>query len=254
MGTVALVMRTPGASFQEDLQQVQVDVTRLATFVTEMLSDAMQALVEQDQALADKVILDDEVADEIDLQVEQECMRLLALEQPRASDLRTIATAMKVLADYERIGDYAVDIAKSAKTLADEHYFKALVDIPRMGELTVSMSEAAARSFVDNDLELVQKVIETDNEVERIWYHLLDELIDRMSRDPEIVPQATHLLLVARYLERCADHVVNIAERVAYMTTGHSEDLADSHRPGHERPPSSYDPNEDLPDEKPDPA
>ncbi len=222
-------MRRIRETFEEQIEQVRVDVTRLASFVVEMLSDAMRALVDQDEALADKVILDDDVADDLDLHIEQECMRLLALQQPMAKDLRIIGTAMKVIADLERVGDYAVDIARSAKTLADEPYFKALVDIPRMSDITIGMVRTAAQAFVRADLGLVREVIEQDDEVDRLWYHLLDELVQYMQQDPELILQATHLLLVARYLERIADHVVNVAERVSYMETGRFEDLALSH-------------------------
>ncbi len=229
-------MRRMRETFEEQIEQVQVDVTRLASVVVEMLADAMRALVDQDVALADKVIMDDDIADDLDLYIEQECMRLLALQQPMAKDLRIIGTAMKVIADLERVGDYAVDIARSAKTLADEPYFKALIDIPRMAEITIGMVRTATRAFVRQDLELVREVITQDDEVDRIWYRLLDELVEYMQRDPELILQATHLLLVARYLERIADHVVNVAERVSYMETGRFEDLALSHTPGYHRP------------------
>jgi len=229
-------MRRIRETFEEQIEQVQVDVTRLASFVVEMLADALRALVEQDEVLADKVIMDDDVADDLDLHIEQECMRLLALQQPMAKDLRTIGTAMKIIADLERVGDYAVDIARSAKTLADEPYFKTLIDIPRMGEITIGMVRTAAQAFVKEDLSLVREVIEQDDEVDRLWYHLLDELVTYMQKDPELILQATHLLLVARYLERIADHVVNVAERVSYMETGQFEDLALSHKLGYEEP------------------
>ncbi len=229
-------MRRMREAFEEQIEQVQVDVTRLASVVVEMLADAMRALVDQDVALADKVIMDDDIADDLDLHIEQECMRLLALQQPMAKDLRIIGTAMKIIADLERVGDYAVDIARSAKTLADEPYFKALIDIPRMAEITIGMVRTATQAFVRQDLELVREVITQDDEVDRIWYRLLDELVEYMQRDPELILQATHLLLVARYLERIADHVVNVAERVSYMETGRFEDLALSHTAGYHRP------------------
>ena len=224
-------MRRLRETFEEQVEQVQVDVIRLATFVTEMLADAMRALVEQDEALADKVIRADDVADDLDLHIEQQCMKLLALQQPMAKDLRIIGTALKIIADLERVGDYSVDIAKSVKMLADEPYFKALIDIPRMGEITIEMTRTAARAFVNQDLDLVRQVIDQDDEVDRLWYHLLDELVEYMRSDPDLILQATHLLLVARYLERCADHVVNVAERVAYMETGRFQTLATSHGP-----------------------
>ncbi|MFO8081473.1 MAG: phosphate signaling complex protein PhoU [Armatimonadota bacterium] len=229
-------MRRMRESFEEQIEQVQVDVTRLASFVVEMLSDAMRALVEQDEALADKVIMDDDVADELDLHIEQQCMRLLALQQPMAKDLRIIGTALKAITDLERVGDYAVDIAKSAQTLSDEPYFKSLIDIPRMGDLTISMVRTAAQAFVKQDLDLVREVIESDDQVDDLWYNLLDELVEYMRQDPDLILQATHLLLVARYLERIADHVVNVAERVSYMVTGQLEDLAPSHMTEYERP------------------
>lgn len=223
-------MRRMRETFEEQIEQVQTDVTRLASIVNEMLAEAVRALVDQDEALAEKVIADDDIADELDLHIEQECMRLLALQQPMAKDLRIIGTAMKIIADLERVGDYAVDIARSVKTLADEPYFKTLIDIPRMGQITVRMVRTAAEAFVKQDLNLVRQVIEEDDEVDRIWYHLLDELVAYMQRDPDLILQATHLLLVARYLERIADHVVNVAERVSYMETGQFEDLALSHQ------------------------
>ncbi len=229
-------MRRIRETFEEQIEQVQVDVTRLASFVVEMLTDAMRALVEQDEDLADKVIRDDDVADDLDLHIEQECMRLLALQQPMAKDLRIIGTAMKIIADLERVGDYAVDIARSAKTLSDEPYFKALIDIPRMADITIGMVRTAAQAFVKQDLDLVREVVERDDEVDRIWYHLLNELVEFMQQDPDLILQATHLLLVARYLERIADHVVNVVERVSYMETGQFQDLAMSHRAEYQRP------------------
>lgn len=222
-------MRRMRETFEEQIEQVQTDVTRLACIVNEMLAEAVRALVDQDEALAEKVIADDDIADELDLHIEQECMRLLALQQPMAKDLRIIGTALKVISDLERVGDYSVDIAKSAITLADEPYFKALIDIPRMAEITISMVRMSAQAFVRQDLDLVRQVIERDDEVDTIWEHLLEELVEYMRSDPDLILQATHLLLVARYLERIADHVVNVAERVSYMETGRFEDLALSH-------------------------
>lgn len=229
-------MRRIRQSFETDLDEVQRKVTRLASFVTGMLGRAMRALVEQDSALADRVIAEDDVADDLDLAIEQDCMRLLALQQPMARDLRTLGTALKIIADLERVGDYAVDIARSAKVLSGEPFFKPLEDIGLMAELTEAMVRDAAEAFVKHDLDLVHAVVHQDDEVDRIWYHLLDELVEYMRGDPGLVLQATHLLLVARYLERIADHVVNVAERVAYMETGRFENLALSHRATYEPP------------------
>ncbi len=228
-------MRRMRESFTQQIEQVEAMLTRLAGFVVEMLSEAMQALVEQDEQRAERVILMDDVADDLDRQIEQSCMRLLALQQPMARDLRTISTAMRASTDYERVADYSVDIARSAVVLAKEPYFKALVDIPRMAEITQSMVWDSAQAFVTRNLDLVHSIIARDDEVDRIWYALLTELVEHMQRDPQVIVQATHLLLVARYLERIADHVVNVAERVSYMETGRFEDLALSHRSDYRR-------------------
>jgi phosphate transport system protein len=202
----------------------------MGTFVQAMLEKAVRALAEQDVDLAQEVILEDDSADQMDLEIEQECMRLLALQQPMSRDLRTIGTVMKVIADVERIGDYSVDIGRTAIRLAQCEYFKPLEDIPRMAAIVRGMLGKALEALVARDLGLVDEVIARDDDVDKLWYQLLDELEQFMRDRPEVVSQAVAFLLVARYLERIADHTVNIAERVAYMESGRLETLAPSHR------------------------
>ena len=153
-------------------------------------------------------------------------MRLLALQQPLARDLRAIAAGLRITADLERVGDYSKDIAKVARRLVDQPYFKPLEDIPKMAEVAREMLRLAIRCFVDRDLDLARQVAEMDNEMDALWKALRDELMDFMRRDPQYVHQATHLLLVARYLERIGDHTVNVVERVNYVETGRLEHLA----------------------------
>jgi phosphate transport system protein len=167
-------------------------------------------------------------------------MRLLALQQPMSRDLRTIGTVMKVISDVERIGDYSVDIAKTAIKLADTEYAKPLEDIPRMAKKARLMLRRALEALVQRDLRTVTQVVEADDEVDRLWYKVAEDVETLMQENPQTVPQGVALLLVARYLERIADHTVNIAERVAYMETGRMEALAMSHG-------SEYRPEEDLP-------
>ena len=223
-------MRRIRQAFDEQLQHLEQRLLEFGAFVEKMLEEAMQALVEHDVNLARQVIEADDIADEMDLEIEQKCMRLLALQQPMSRDLRTIGTVMKVIADVERIGDYSVDIARTAIKLAETTYFKPLVDIPRMAELVRGMLGNAMEALIRRDLQLVHQVIEEDEQVDEMWSHLLEELEQVMQEHPEVVPQAVSLLLVARYLERIADHVVNIAERVDYMETGQLTVLAPSHR------------------------
>ena len=217
-------------AFDEQLHALNERLVEMGAFVEAMVDNSIRALKEQDVVLAQEVIAADDTVDDMDLQIEQSCMTLLALQQPMARDLRTIGTIMKVIADVERIGDYAVDIARTAITLADSEFFKPLVDIPRMAELVAAMLRKVIQALVKRDLDLVTEVIAEDDEVDNMWYSLLDELTVMMQERSEIVPQAVALLLVARYLERIADHTVNVAERVAYMETGQLCDLAPSHR------------------------
>ncbi len=223
-------MRRIRQAFDEQLEQLEQRLLEMGAFVESMLEKSVRALAEQDVELAHEVIRSDDVADDMDLEIEQSCMRLLALQQPMSRDLRTIGTVMKVIADVERIGDYSVDIAKAAIKLAATEYYKPLVDIPRMAGLARTMLRQALEALVKSDLELVQSVVDGDDAVDKMWYRILSEIEDLMQERPEVVPQATQLLLVARYLERIADHTVNVAERVAYMETGRLEALVLSHR------------------------
>ena len=227
-------MRRTRQAFEEQLEQLERRLLEMGTFVEAMLEKAVHALSEHDVNLAREVIEADDTADEMDLDIEQHCMRLLALQQPMSRDLRTIGTVMKVIADVERIGDYSVDIGRTAVQLAQTEYFKPLVDIPRMAGMVRGMLRRALEALVKRDLDLVRRVVEQDDEVDRLWYRLRDELEEAMQKRPELVPQAVALMLVARYLERIADHTVNIAERVAYMETGRLETLAASHRADYE--------------------
>jgi phosphate transport system protein len=223
-------MRRTRQAFDEQLEQLERRLLEMGTFVEAMLEKAGRALKEHDVNLAREAIAADDTADEMDLQIEQQCMRLLALQQPMSRDLRTIGTVMKVIADVERIGDYSVDIAKTAIELAQIEYYKPLEDIPRMVDIVRWMLRQALEGLVARDLNLVRQVIERDDDVDRLWYKLRGQIEQVMRERTEVVPQAVALLLVARYLERVADHTVNIAERVAYMETGRLEVLAPSHR------------------------
>jgi phosphate transport system protein len=219
-------------SFETQIQQLEQKLVQFAAYVEAMLEKATRALTTQDVTLAREVVAADDAADKMDLEIEQISMRLLALQQPMSRDLRTIGTAMKVIADIERIGDYSVDIAKCAIKLADAEYFRPLVDIPRMSELVRAMLRRALEALVQRDLVIAREVARSDREVDAIWYALEEEIEGLMEQHPEIVRQAATLLLVARYLERIADHIVNIVERVAYIETGHLEDLRHSDEDG----------------------
>lgn len=213
-------------SFEEQLNELKSDMLRLGRFVEESLSKALDALVRQDTTLARQIVVDDDIADEMTFELQSHTMQLLALQQPMARDLRLIGAASRIVVDLERIGDHAVDIAKVVRSLAGSPYYKPLVDIPRLGEMARQMVTDALQAFVNQDTETAIQVARDDDAVDDLCDRLQDELMDRMRETPDLVEQATRLLLVARTLERVADHATNIAEHIYYVETGQMRPLA----------------------------
>lgn len=216
---------TVRSAFSEEIKELEQDILKMGSVVEQMLHKSIEALGTRNIFLAEEAIAMDDIVDGYNLAIENRCLKLLALQQPMARDLRTIAGALKIITDVERMGDYVVDIAKTARKFSEEPLFKPLEDIPRMADLVKQMLRDVLEAFVSRDLELIQKMIETDDQVDYLNRSLHEELVGYMQRDPSVVPQAVHLLLVARYLERIADHVTNVGERVYYMETGEMKEL-----------------------------
>jgi phosphate transport system protein len=216
--------------FEDRLQGLRHRLLEMGSAADNMVGLAIRALTEQSVELAEQVIASDDVIDRLDLEIEAECMRLIALQAPVASDLHLLGTELKAITDIERIGDHAVDIAKVARKLARDTFYKPMVDLPKMANSVRQMLRDALRAFVDHDLALVQQVVDADDEVDTTFHRVRDELHNTMRTNPELVVQASYLLFVAHYLERIADHTVNIAERVYYAETGTFAQLASSHR------------------------
>lgn len=220
-------MPTLRQTFETQLHNLEQDLLRMGAVVLDMLDKAIRALTEQNPALAEEVIRQDDIADALDLSIELACMRLLALQQPMSKDLRTIGSVLKAITDIERIGDFSVDIAKSAIQLSGSPYFQPLEVIPKMGELVKAMIRDTLDAFVNRDLNEVMRICtEADDEVDHIYRSLFNELLEYMQKDPKMVVQSTYLLMVAHYLERAADHTTNVAERIYYMETGELRELA----------------------------
>jgi phosphate transport system protein len=217
--------------FEAELEELRQQLLEMGSAADRMVADAIQALKEQDVPLAERVIAEDDRIDDLDLSIETDCMRLIALQAPVGHDLRVVGTALKVITDLERIGDHAVDIAKVARKLSNEPFFQPLVDLPRMADSTRMMLRDALSAFVNHDLALVEDVVRADDTVDRMFHEVRDDLHAVMRRDPSLVVQASYLLFVAHYLERIADHTVNIAERVCYVETGHLAQLSPTHSP-----------------------
>ena len=212
-------------SFERELKDLEQELLRMGGVVEEMLHKSVQALISRDTGIADEAVALDDVVDRYNLDIETHCLRLLALQQPMARDLRTIAAAMKIITDVERMGDYAVDVAKTAKLLADQPPFKPLVDIPRMAEVVQQMLREVLEAFVSRDMEMVERMIRDDDEVDHLAHALHEELVAAIEKDRSITRQAIRLLLITRYLERIADHITNVGERVYYMETGELKEL-----------------------------
>jgi phosphate transport system protein len=153
-------------------------------------------------------------------------MQLLALQQPMARDLRVIGASLRIVVDLERIGDHAVDIAKVVRSLAGQSFSKPMVDIPRLGELSRKMVGDSLQAFVNHDLNLAVQVARDDDAVDDLCDDVQNRLLDKMRQDPTVIEQATRLLLVARTLERVADHATNIVEYIYYIESGEMRQLA----------------------------
>ncbi|HOF87213.1 MAG TPA: phosphate signaling complex protein PhoU [Armatimonadota bacterium] len=223
-------MPHPRQTFDAQLRALEQRLLRMGGFVEGMLEDAVKALAKQDTQLAEEVVRRDDVADEQDIDIESTCMHLLALQQPLSKDLRVIGTALKITTDLERIGDYSVDIAKAALILAGARYPAPLTRIPRMAEYTVAMVQGALEGFVHRDFRKIEEVIALDDKVDALYVEVWEMLLQEMRQSSENIVRAANLILVARYLERIADHAVNVAERVYYMETGVLRQLATSHQ------------------------
>ncbi|RQD69943.1 MAG: phosphate transport system regulatory protein PhoU [Tindallia sp. MSAO_Bac2] len=209
-------MRT---TYTERLKGLKIKLLKMGSMVQEIIEESLQALMEQDMEKAAKIYIMDDKIDELELEIEKECMELIALQQPMAKDLRIIGTILKAITDLERMGDHAVNIAKQTRLIGDEEFIKPLVDIPKMARLSEKMVAKCLDSFLKEDLDLAREVAYEDNEVDETYERVYLELMEMMIEDQKVIKQAFHLLLIARFLERIADHSTNISERVIYMVT-----------------------------------
>ncbi len=208
------------AIFDEELKSLREEILRLGSMVETAIHDSVKSLVERDSDLAKEVIKRDHLINALEVKIDEECIRLIALRQPVASDLRFITTAMKITTDLERMGDLAENIAERAIELNQEPLLKPFVNIPKMAKITQEMVRDALDSFVAGCTKLPYEVIKKDNEVDELTEINFRELLEFMVKDPNIIPIAVKRTYVAKYLERIADHATNIAEMVIYMCKG----------------------------------
>jgi len=213
------------SAFSGDIEELVQDLLKMGSVVEEMLAGAIKALRERNVTLAEEIIAKDDVVDDYNLEIEQKCLKLLALQQPMARDLRTIASALYIIKDVERMGDYALDIAKAAKKLADKEPVKKLVKIPQMAQIIQGMLHASLQAFADHNVAVISEIVQEDDQVDALYREVRDEMIALVQEKPETAQRAVELILAARYLERIADHITNVGERIAYMETGEIREL-----------------------------
>ena len=185
-----------------------------------MISDAMRALVERKPSVAEEVISRDDTLDQLEVEIDKLCYEILALEQPVASDLRFLATALKIVRDIERIGDTAVNIAERARELIREPELKKLVALPIMADAAQRILKESLDAFVNSDAELAEKVISEDKDVDDLYEQIFRELLTYMIEDTRNISRALKLIFIAKHLERVGDHSANIAEMVVFMVRG----------------------------------
>jgi len=212
-------------AFEGQLQELLDDLMAMGQMVADAIDLAVQALREQDQALARQVIENDDLVNAAQHTIDEKCLVLIATQQPMAHDLRTILAASNIAAELERIGDYAEGTAKLALKLAGEPFVKPLVDIPRMAELSREMLRSALEAFAQHDTEAALALGEADTAVDDLYNQVYRELLVIMMQNPRTITQATYLIWVAHNLERIADRTTNIAERTVFVASGQVVDL-----------------------------
>lgn len=206
--------------FEKELGELKERILKMGAMVETAIRDAVASLVDRDSELAKKIIDSDHKINALDVEIDEESIRLLAIRQPRAGDLRFITTAMKITTDLERMGDLAQDIAERAIELNQEPILKPYIDIPRMTETARGMVRDALDALVKGDAKLAMDVIKRDDEVDLLNVQVFNELLFFMIQDPSTVSRATRITYISKYIERIADHATNIAEMVIYNIEG----------------------------------
>ena len=214
--------------FDQELQDLEKKLQELGLMVEKALVEAVEALKRRDLEKAGQIITADRSVNERRYAIEHETFVLIATQQPMAVDLRTLAAVLEIATELERIGDYAKGIAKITIKMGTEPFVKPLIDIPRMAEKARSMLHRALQAFAGRDTDLARAIPAEDDEMDALYDQIFRELITHIMVDPKLVDRASYLIWVAHNLERAADRVVNICERVIFMVTGEVVEFDDN--------------------------
>lgn len=212
------------------LGYIHEDLIKMSSMVEKQVYNCIEALRNQDEELAEQVIKNDNIIDEQQKDIEDKSIRIIAQNQPLATDLRIIFTAIKIVTDLERMADHAVDIAKLTKKMVGKQYIKKLVDIPLMAQKVQDMIKVSIESYINEDIDVAYTICKMDDEVDNLYNHIFDDLINcidhkKSNGEQYDFEQISNLILVCKYLERIADHTTNICEWTIYIKTGSYVDL-----------------------------
>ncbi|MFT8313554.1 MAG: phosphate signaling complex protein PhoU [Clostridium sp.] len=215
----------PRKVFDSHLEEMHTDLLRMGSMVEKQIFQCIESLVNQNEKLAQQVIDNDDVIDDIQKEIENKAIKLIAMQQPLAVDLRNIFTTTKIVTDLERIADHAVDIAKVTKRLKTDDYVSQLTDITRMSTLVKEMLKVSLDAYVQADVKRAYAICKKDDEIDALYKQIFSEFLVMMMDNPKTINQATQFLFACKYLERIADHTTNICEGTIYLVTGEQIDL-----------------------------
>jgi phosphate transport system protein len=216
------------AGFHKKLREIQYDIMVMGSMGSKAILRSVEALKTRDIEAANRIIADDLKINEKRFEIEEKCIELIATQQPMASDLRVITAILNITTELERIGDYAVGIARIVIFIGSEPPLKPLIDIPRMAEKMVDMLTRSLDAFINRDAEAAKKIALEDDLVDNLYDQVFRELLTIMAEDPKTITRATRLMWTAHNLERAADRVTNICERVVFIVTGKMEEIGAS--------------------------
>ena len=212
-------------AYHKALKDVQDNVLKMSGLVSIAIRKSIEALKDRDIPASKKVIKADAKINRMRFKIEERCLLLIATQQPMAVDLRVIAAIINIITDLERIGDHAEGIAKISVSIGAKPLVKPLVDMPKMALQADSMLERCMKAFIERDKKLARAICDEDDVVDELYDHIYNELVLMMVSDPKIIKDATYLIWAAHNIERMADRVTNIAERVVFMVTGKMEEM-----------------------------
>jgi phosphate transport system protein len=213
-------------AFHRELERLQDEVLVLGSMVEKATLRAVDALRSRNLAVARAIEAEDTLLNRKRFEIEEAALLLIATQQPMASDLRRLAAIVHIVTDLERMGDYAAGIARICVQIGDEPLIKPLIDIPRMADKATSMLRRSLDAFVERDVAAAEEIARQDDEVDALYQQVYRELLTLMLANPRTIDQATHLLWVAHNLERVADRVQNICERVVFVVTGRMQEFS----------------------------